>query len=83
MVPGFEGLWHGSKTYLVATSLVGLGAFVAALFALVDADELMLGLLVAATVVLWAVSTVRHSAAVGAAARTAGGPSPTAAPGSP
>jgi hypothetical protein len=83
VVPGFEGLWHGSKTYLGVTSLIGLGAFVAAVVALVDADELMLGLLVSATVVLWVISTVRHSAAVGTEPRAAGGPRPTAAPGRP
>jgi hypothetical protein len=63
VVPGFERLLHGSKVYLVSTSVIGLGALVAGIFALVSGREVMLGLLVAATVVLWAISTVRHASA--------------------
>lgn len=71
VVPGFEGLLHGSKAYLAGMSLLGLGALVAGIVALVSGRELMLGLLVAATVVLWAMSTVRHSLASGSEQRGA------------
>ncbi len=63
VVPGFDGLLHGSKTYLASTSLIGLGAFVAGIVALVTGHEVMLAVLVVATVVLWAISTVRHTSA--------------------
>lgn len=77
VVPGFTELLHGSKIYVVATSLIGLGAFAAGIAALVTGRELMLGLLVAATLVLWAVSTARHSLAAGRAVAPAlGGPAP-------
>ena len=66
VVPGFTELLHGSKAYLAGTSLLGLGALAAGIAALVSGRELMLGLLVAATLILWAMSTARH-------ARTAGG----------
>lgn len=75
VVPGFEGLIHGSKLYLVVTSLLGLGAFVAGIAALVSGTEAMLALLVASTVVLWAISTVRHTAA---SSGTPARPGPTA-----
>jgi hypothetical protein len=63
VVPGFEGLLHGSKAYLASASVIGLGALVAGIVALVSGREEILGLLVAATVVLWVVSTIRHSSA--------------------
>jgi hypothetical protein len=72
VVPGFDHLLHGSKAYLAGTSLIGLGAFVAGIAALVTARGSMLGALVAATVVLWAISTVRHSLAAGSAGRDTG-----------
>jgi len=75
VVPGFAELLHGSKTYVVITSLIGLGALAAGVAALVDGRELMLELLVAATLVLWAMSTVRHaSASRRAGAPVVGGP---------
>ena len=60
VVPGFDGLLHGSKLYLAITSLLGLGALIAGIMSLVSGSEVALGVLVAATVVLWAASTVRH-----------------------
>lgn len=65
VVPGFDGLMHGSKAYLVTSSLIGLGALAAGIAALVTGRELMLGLLLAATVALWAIATIRHSIAAG------------------
>ena len=69
VVPGFEGLMHGSKAYLIVSSLLGLGAFVAGIAALVTGQEVWLLLLVVSTVVLWALSTLRHAAAGDASGR--------------
>jgi formate/nitrite transporter FocA (FNT family) len=55
------GLLHASKTYLVIASLVGLTALVAGVAVLVTANEIWLGALMGATVVLWLISTVRHA----------------------
>lgn len=50
-------------TYVVTASLVGLAALVAGLITLVSGNEAMLATLVAATITLWAMSTVRHALA--------------------
>lgn len=63
VVPGFDGLLHGSTVYLAVTSLLGLGALGAGISALVTGRESMLGVLAAVTVVLWMISTIRHSSA--------------------
>jgi hypothetical protein len=63
VVPGFDELIHGSKLYLALASLLGLAAFVAGIAALVTGSEATLGALVATTVALWAISTIRHAAA--------------------
>lgn len=60
VVPTFMSLLHGSKTYLAVTSLLGALAAVAGMVAVVRQTEVMLGLLVAATAVLWIIATVRH-----------------------
>ena len=60
VVPGFEALMHGSKMYVAVTSLLGLGALVAGILALIDGEELTIGLLVGVTVLLWVISTLRH-----------------------
>ncbi len=72
VVPGFDGLLHGSKLYLAITSLLGLGAFGVGIVALVSGSELALGVLVATTVVLWAISTVRHANAAASEPRAGG-----------
>ena len=54
------GLLHVSKTYLAIASFIGLIALVAGVAVLVTANEIWLGTLMAATVVLWLISTVRH-----------------------
>jgi hypothetical protein len=69
VVPGFDGLIHGSRSYLAVSSLLGLGALVAGIAALVTGDGSWLLVLVATTVVLWAMSTRRHAAAGGASGR--------------
>lgn len=72
VVPGFEALWHGSKLYLVGTSLLGLGALAAGVTALVTGGESALGVLVAVSVLLWAISTIRHVVAAESARAEAG-----------
>ena len=54
------GLLRASKLYLAIASLMGLVALIAGVIALMNVNEAMLAALVAATVVLWAMSTVRH-----------------------
>ena len=71
VVPGFDGLLHGSKVYFAGTSLLGLGALAAGITALVSGREVMLGALVAANVALWAISTVRHTVVAGSGQRGA------------
>jgi hypothetical protein len=60
VIPGFEGLLHGSKVYLAVSTLVGLGALGVAILALTLSSQAMLNALMAAMVVLWAMATVRH-----------------------
>jgi hypothetical protein len=61
VVPGFDGLIHGNRLYLAVASLLGLAALGAGIGLLVSAESWWLAVLVAATVVLWAMATVRHS----------------------
>lgn len=61
VVPGFDDLIHGSKVYLVGTSLLGVAAFVAAVLTFQNATEWTLVALVALTVAMWALSTLRHA----------------------
>jgi hypothetical protein len=62
VVPGFESLIHGSRTYLVATSALGLIAAVAAVVTFLNATESTLAILVGLMIVLWAAATMRHAA---------------------
>jgi len=55
------GLLQASKVYLSVTSLVGLAAAVAGVIALVTGNEEMLVTLVATTVMLWMLATIRHA----------------------
>jgi hypothetical protein len=66
VVPGFAELLHGSRSYLAAASLLGLVAFAAGLWAIWAQDPIGLAVLVAATLLLWAVSTWRHMESAGA-----------------
>jgi hypothetical protein len=61
VVPGFDQLIHGSKTYLAVTSLIGLAAFGAGVQMLLDASEAALGLLMGAMAVLWLIATIHHT----------------------
>lgn len=76
VVPGFVALLHGPRLYLAVTSLLGLGALVAGIAALVTGRETALGVLVATTIVLWAISTVRHTIAGASVQRVGGTPAP-------
>lgn len=61
VVPGFDELLRGSKLYLGATSALGLVAFAAAVWTVAAGGAATgLAVLVLATVVLWAMSTMRH-----------------------
>ncbi len=61
VVPTFGQLLHGSKLYLVVTSLLGLAAVAAGVQMLVTASGTGLAALMAATAALWLIATVRHS----------------------
>ena len=61
VVPGFMELLHGSRVYLAVASLLGLAAFASGILTVVNSTEVTLATLVIATVVLWAVATVRHA----------------------
>lgn len=54
------GLLRANKAYLVVASLIGSVALVSGVVALKDANESALGVLVAATVALWLMATIRH-----------------------
>ena len=56
-----EGLMRANKVYLAITSVLGLAALVTGLIALFTGNEAALAGLVASTVVLWVMSTVRHA----------------------
>jgi hypothetical protein len=55
------GLLQAPRAYLAIASLVGLVALVAGVLVLTNGSETMLAILVAATVALWLMSTVRHA----------------------
>lgn len=60
VVPGFEQLMHGNKTYLSVTTLLGLVAFAGGLTMVLWASSAGLGVMVGAMAVLWAISTTHH-----------------------
>lgn len=60
-VYGARGRRRAPMGYVVAASLVGGVALVTGIMALVSASETLLAILVAATVALWALATVRHA----------------------
>lgn len=62
VVPGFMELLRGSRLYMVVTSVLGIVALGGGIWALVGDEQNGLRALVAATLVLWAVSTLRHLA---------------------
>lgn len=60
VVPGFGELLHGSRTYLAATSLLGILALAGGIYAILTGEAIALAVLALATVILWALSTARH-----------------------
>ncbi len=60
VVPGFGQLMGGSKPYLAIATLLGIGALVAGIVTLLNGEEVMLAILVVATIALWIIATVRH-----------------------
>ncbi len=61
VVPGFDHLLHGNRTYLVITSLIGLAAFAAGIQMLITASGAGLTVVMAAMAVLWLIATIHHS----------------------
>jgi hypothetical protein len=61
VVPSFEGLLHGNKTYLAATTTLGLVAFLGGLAMLTTGSGTGFSVLMGAIVVLWLISTIHHS----------------------
>jgi len=61
VVPGFGQLLHGSKAYLVLTSLIGLAALAAGVQMLITASGADLTVVMAAMAVLWLIATIHHS----------------------
>jgi hypothetical protein len=61
VVPTFGQLLHGSKTYLVITSLTGLAALAAGVQMLITASGAGLTVVMAAMALLWLIATVHHS----------------------
>lgn len=63
VVPGFDELLHGSRPYLAIASALGLVAFGAGVWTIAAGGAATgLAVLVVATIVLWAMSTMRHVA---------------------
>ena len=60
VVPGFNELLHGNRTYLAAATLLGLVAFAGGLALVLWASSSGLAVLAGAMVVLWAIATTRH-----------------------
>lgn len=60
VVPGFDRLIRGNRWYLAIASVLGFVALAAGIVALVTEEGWWLAALLAATIVLWAMSTVRH-----------------------
>jgi hypothetical protein len=61
VVPGFEQLLRGNKTYLAVTSLIGLIAFIAGVQMLITASGTGLTVMMIAMGVLWAIATIHHT----------------------
>lgn len=61
VVPGFNRLIHGSKAYLATTTILGVVALVAGVQVMLTSSGLALTVVIAAMVVLWAISTSHHT----------------------
>src|SRR5512143_3469781 len=66
VVPGFDELLHGSKPYLAGASILGAVALGSGVWTIAGGGAATgLAVLIAATVVLWAMSTMRHAGVAG------------------
>lgn len=61
VVPSAGQLLHGSRLYLVGTSLIGVAALVGGLMTLIRASGIGFALMTGTMVVLWLISTVHHN----------------------
>jgi len=61
VVPTFDQLLHGNKTYLAVTSTIGLAAAAAGVYMLVTASGTSLTVVIVAMVALWLIATIHHS----------------------
>jgi hypothetical protein len=61
VVPSFDQLLHGNKTYLVGMSMAGAIALVAGVHLLVAASMTSLTILMTVMMVLWLAATIHHS----------------------
>ena len=61
VVPTFDQLLHGNKTYLAVTSLIGLVAVISGAQMLVTASATGLAVVMIAMVGLWLIATIHHS----------------------
>ena len=60
VIPGFEELRQAPIAYLAVTSILGIVALAAGVFAILDGETVMVGVLAAATAALWVLATLRH-----------------------
>jgi asparagine N-glycosylation enzyme membrane subunit Stt3 len=60
VVPGFDNLVHGNKTYLAITSLLGVVALVAGVQVMMTSSGVALTVVIATMIALWAISTSHH-----------------------
>ena len=60
VVPGFDQLLHGGRTYLLVTALLGVVALAAGIQMLVSGSGAGMGVLMSAMVLLWAIASVHH-----------------------
>ncbi len=60
VVPSFDQLLHGNKTYLATTSLIGAVAAAAGVQMLLTSSAAGLAVVMTAMIVLWLIATVHH-----------------------
>ncbi len=60
VVPGFDQLIRGNKTYLAVTSILGVVALAAGVQVMLTSSGVALSVVIAAMTVLWAISTSHH-----------------------
>ena len=73
VVPGFTGLLHGNRTYLVVASLLGVVATAAGIQMLVASSGAGLAVVVVAMVFLWLTASVHHALLAQSATEPGGG----------